>query len=124
MATTCPCASLPQTVVHGDFSALNIRVVPSPDGPAVYVFDWEKSGQGMIAVDFVRGLNIDAYHAIVREAWPQIAREDVERMAAYGRIMRLLTHNWSKKAVPKIEDYYNHMNEAMRALGWKGGAGK
>lgn len=63
---------VPVRVVTADcgarrLSALNIRVVPSPDGPAVYVFDWEKSGQGMIAVDFVRGLNIDAYHAIVRE---------------------------------------------------------
>jgi aminoglycoside phosphotransferase (APT) family kinase protein len=112
------CAALPATLVHGDFSALNIRVALTSDGPTVYAFDWEKSGRGPVAVDFVRGLMPERYHAVAVRQWPQLTVQDVDRMAAFGRILRPLTHNWSKKKVEKIEDYYFHMNNAMRTVGW------
>jgi len=112
------CAAFPSTLVHGDFSALNINVAFTSDGPAVYVFDWEKSGRGPVAVDCVRGLIPEAYHAVAARQWPHLTTQDVARMAAFGRILRPLTHNWSKKKVEKIEDYYFHMNEAMKSVGW------
>jgi Ser/Thr protein kinase RdoA (MazF antagonist) len=115
------CAALPQTLVHGDFSASNIRVTLTGEVANAYVFDWEKSGRGSIAVDFVRGLDIAAYHAVAGGRWQSLSIERVERMAAYGRILRPLTHNWSKKPVPKIEDHYVHMNKAMKAVGWSTG---
>ena len=111
--------TVPWTLVHGDFASLNIRICHSPQGASVHVYDWEKSGYGPPPVDFVRGLDGGAYYGVIGEAWRHVTEEDVARMAAYAKILRPLTHDWSKKPAEKIHNYHVHMAEAMASVGWR-----
>jgi ATP-binding cassette subfamily B protein len=45
------CDSLPETLVHGDVAARNLRLRRDEAGPAVFAFDWEHSGFGIPATD-------------------------------------------------------------------------
>jgi aminoglycoside phosphotransferase (APT) family kinase protein len=110
---------VPSSVVHGDFSALNIRFVDRNGTSRLMPIDWEKSGWGMPFVDFVRGLDIDNYAAQVATYWPNVRRASVERMLTFSRLLRPLTHQWEKKSAAKIEAYYVSMQDALTSLGWR-----
>jgi aminoglycoside phosphotransferase (APT) family kinase protein len=108
------CERLPRTLVHGDFTALNVRV----RGGRLYAIDWEKSGWGAPIVDFVRGLDLPAYRRALAAEGVRVAPADVDRLAQYAKVVRPLMHAWPRKAVEKIDAYRAHMGEAMRELGW------
>jgi hypothetical protein len=110
---------VPSSVVHGDFSALNIRFVDRNGTSRLMPIDWEKSGWGMPFVDFVRGLDIDTYAAQVATYWPNVRRASVERMLNFSRLLRPLTHQWEKKSAAKIGAYYVSMQDALTSLGWR-----
>jgi hypothetical protein len=48
------CAAMPRTLVHGDFSPQNVRILGEPPSLAVMVFDWEMSGRGFPGIDLAR----------------------------------------------------------------------
>src|SRR5436190_11067318 len=48
------CQNAPQTLVHGDLKAKNIRIQDTPKGIAVLAFDWELAGWGIPATDLLR----------------------------------------------------------------------
>lgn len=84
------CESWPQTLVHGDFVAKNIRV--STCGTLLYPFDWEQAGVGPLAIDIGSGSNLDhrEYWMITRKRWPDLKESDITHMARLGRIFRSL----------------------------------
>jgi hypothetical protein len=48
------CAGFPQTLVHGDFTAKNLRVQTGRAGVALLPFDWEMAGWGVPAADLAQ----------------------------------------------------------------------
>jgi aminoglycoside phosphotransferase (APT) family kinase protein len=94
------CSEVPPTLVHGDLKRRNLRVGVLAGVPAVAVFDWETAGWGPPAVDLARSacsrperrLNVclDTYRS-ARSPGLTLTREEVERQAAAGTILRCLT---------------------------------
>lgn len=113
------CSSFPQTLVHGEFAAQNIRVATAPPCRVVQVFDWESSGKGAIAVDFIRGMDLEVYHRAVHQKWPDVSLADIEHLARFARILRPFTRNWSKKPISEVENHIMRLAEAMSETGWK-----
>jgi aminoglycoside phosphotransferase (APT) family kinase protein len=93
------CAELPPTLVHGDLVRKNLRVGAAGNGRAVVAFDWENAGWGPPALDlaqstlserFAANACLDAYRSACGSA-PPPAREEVERQASAGTVLRFLT---------------------------------
>jgi hypothetical protein len=117
------CTSAPQTLVHGDFNPANVRVRDEGDSAHLLVIDWAWAGAASPAADIAvipggRG-ELRAYYEILREAWPSLAWEDIERLHRIGRIFRLLQYvQWESIsfAYPWIERAQRNMAEYERAL--------
>jgi Phosphotransferase enzyme family len=82
------CDRMPQTLVHSDFAARNIRIRNSQTGIALLPFDWEKAGWGTPAADLadLEQADLAIYWSVVRRAWPYLDLQDIEQMANLGRI--------------------------------------
>jgi aminoglycoside phosphotransferase (APT) family kinase protein len=108
------CASLPRTLVHGDFSRKNSRVRATLDGPELVVMDWETAGWGSPAADLAnwsrpsrsspngwRGtVALDAYATAVADAWPRVTPDDLEHQARIGTLFRLVAAiRWASEAL-------------------------
>jgi len=106
IATTC--ASSPRSLVHGDFVAKNIRRIATPTSDGIVALDWETAGWGPIAADLPQWIprpprkphkpqrwsgtvGLDVYAAHARGAWDGRRRQDLERLAAVGTILRCVT---------------------------------
>jgi thiamine kinase-like enzyme len=90
--------AMPNTLVHGDFVAKNLRLRSGPSGMVLVPFDWEHAGWGTPAIDlgtFAMSCvdaspELAAYCATARSLWPEVREEVVFRAAASGRILRWL----------------------------------
>lgn len=129
--------SVPRTLVHGDFVAKNMFVCNSKTGPTLLPFDWENAGYGVIFVDlaqsppstieFSANPDIGAYWAVVRNYWPDIKIRDLERLANFGTLLRLLeainwiaerlSLEWIEKPVSIIDVYECWLAEVIQTLG-------
>lgn len=91
------CSELPQTLVHGDLVRKNLRIGAAGNGSGMVAFDWEKSGWGPPALDLAQSLASERFAAnacldTYRSARaPASAREDIERQASAGTVLRCLT---------------------------------
>ncbi|HEU5323465.1 MAG TPA: phosphotransferase, partial [Methylomirabilota bacterium] len=132
------CRGLPPTLVHGDFNGKNVRVQATPTGPRLVVFDWEDAGRAVPSVDLAQVVStgckmsaspdLPTYWSVVRERWPDVARADVERLAACGAVFRALAvltwdanhlaHPWANAFIPTLQMYADEMAHALRQLGW------
>jgi hypothetical protein len=109
-----PCAALPRTLVHGDFSRKNCRVRTTAAGPTIIALDWETAGWGPPAADLAgwsrpsrkapnawRGtVAIDVYASAVGASWPGVTLHDVEQQSLVGTIFRVIaaTH-WASETL-------------------------
>lgn len=84
---------LPATLVHGGFAGKNVIVGRRAGVPALLAFDWEAAGWGTPAADISR-VDLDAYHSAVQERWPDVDRDALGLLAAFGRAV------WSLSAIP------------------------
>lgn len=123
------CAGAPLTVVHGDFQPKNAYLRTNGTATSLFPIDWEKVGLGPPAADLTR-IDLQVYWSVVRHAWPDLALEGVERLAAVGRLLELLaavrweseslkfedalTRNW---AVTCLESWHDHLVKAAHAAG-------
>jgi hypothetical protein len=130
------CATMPQTLVHGDFVPKNLRLRAGPGGTAVLPLDWETAGRGVPAADlawFVKHPaeeSFAAYGLIVREAWRHVGYEEVRRLARVGYVFRLLaavswssvglTGDWLEKPLRHLRSYQAYLTEALQPAGWEG----
>lgn len=126
------CAIAPLGVVHGDFVPKNVRVRDGRGGPELAVFDWETAGAASPAADLgllpADGASLRDYHALVRTAWPDVSRRDVQELARAGRLLRLLhavqwelrsfRHAWIERALRNMRSYEKHLRETVEASAW------
>lgn len=147
------CARTPRTFVHGDFAPKNLRV--RRDHPAAGVellaFDWGSAGWGSIAADLVQWSKRDegrtaeqwgywanpdlvTYSEAVRELWPDLDIERVQRLANVGKLFRCLVcialsaqsfaTPWVERAARNMTIYEAEMASALRVAGWAGGTSR
>jgi Phosphotransferase enzyme family len=130
------CAGMPTTLVHGDFRPKNIHVRTGQAGLDLFALDWETAGWGIPAADLApsRGLlaahqvDMTIYWAIVREHWPDVDLQAIERLAHVGRIFRRLAaiswaslslaYEWVEQPVKSMRVYQAELTEAMRMAAW------
>ncbi len=113
------CALTPQTLVHGDFVALNLRLRPERGGMSTVPFDWERAGWGAPVVDLV-DVDVSAYWAAVKECWPRLSLRDVEEMARYAKLLMPLGQEWEGRPMRKISKRRKRIARALAKLGWSG----
>jgi aminoglycoside phosphotransferase (APT) family kinase protein len=126
------CAAAPRGVVHGDFVPKNVRVRPGRDGLEIVAFDWETAGVASPAADIgllpEDGAALGDYHAQVREAWPELSWEDLQRLARIGRLLRLLScvhwearsfqHQWVEHSMRRMRAYERAFREVIDSSAW------
>lgn len=103
------CAGFPRTLVHGDFTGQNLRVRAGQAGIALLPFDWEFAGWGVPAPDlapsallgsggFSANPDVATYWLIVRDHWPSLDLETLQRLANCGKAFRCLAAiNWKSQ---------------------------
>jgi ATP-binding cassette subfamily B protein len=134
------CADAPATLVHGDFNGKNLRVRSTSGGSALLVFDWEDAGWGVPAVDLAQQTvpssnlaaspDLPTYYAIVRDRWPEVSAETLERLAYCGTVFRALAAlrwevanlgtEWASMYVGNIRLYEAERANALSRIGWDG----
>ena len=72
--------------------------------------------------------DLEAYRDTVRERWPELRLEDVQRCATVGVIVRLiasvswasrgLAYEWVRKPMRHLRLYRESLPEAMKRMGW------
>jgi ATP-binding cassette, subfamily B, bacterial len=133
------CAGMPRTLVHGDFSAKNVRVQAAAPTPGVVAFDWEDAGWGVPAADLAQlaltssristSPDLETYLAAVRERWPACQRVDIERVANCGSVFRSLAalrwdshhlaHEWAQWFIRSLQLYDAELAHALGRLDWR-----
>ena len=126
------CAQMPRTLVHGDFVPKNVRMSTRNNRLEVLVFDWETAGLAPPAADIAelpRGEpQLRRYLSNVRECWPQLDWEDIQRLHHIGRLFRCLhsvcwalvhfESEWIRRAVRYMEDYESSLRTLVRDDPW------
>ncbi|HEV2669971.1 MAG TPA: phosphotransferase [Gemmatimonadales bacterium] len=93
------CRGIPATLTHGDMQRKNIYVRSAVSGPELFFIDWEMAGWGVPAPDLPL-IDLPTYVSAVSPSWPRVRLEDVQRLAAVGRIFRQLAGiRWSSTAL-------------------------
>jgi hypothetical protein len=121
------CASMPRTLVHGDLGPRNAHVRTDAEGMHLYPIDWEMAGWGVPAADITRG-DVTAYWSVVRDTWPNLDVNDIQRLANVGQIFRRLAAiRWESLSLvsPRVDwsivllqSYHAGLTDAMRVVGW------
>jgi phosphotransferase family enzyme len=101
------CGAAPRTLVHGDLADKNARIRERPASRDLLVFDWEMAGIGVPCVDLAQGTfgslspDLDMYRQHASGWQPIPAVEDLERLAALGKVFRLLAAlDWEARSLP------------------------
>ena len=88
------CTGIPATLAHGDFQRKNAYIRNGASGPELVAIDWETAGWGVPAVDLTK-IDLGTYWSVVHPCWPDVRLEDVQRLAAVGRIfLQLAAIRW------------------------------
>src|SRR5437773_5261934 len=133
--------SLPPTLVHGDFVIRNLRVRPGANGLALLVYDWAMAGWGFPATDLAqldRGAraDLDAYYSAARQDFPQLDFSDIQRLANYGNLLRVVdaiywatlfmvreTYKPLLKPLRRTGKYETQLAASLHAVNWNATAG-
>jgi hypothetical protein len=116
------CEGTPQTLVHGDFVAKNIRGRSSQTGMTILPFDWGEAGWGTPALDVMQ-VDPTMYWSTVRGYWPWLDAHTVQRLRTVGRIFRCLdTMYWMlpsfqyerKKPISSMNIYASQLADAIQ----------
>ena len=119
------CAEIPQTLVHGDFIPRNLRVRSDGFGMTLIPFDWGEAGWGVPAPDIMH-VEVIAYWSMVRDQWPWLNSQAIQRSAILGKILRCLDAiNWEipsfnykwQRPMRNMRIYESWLVEAIRAVG-------
>jgi aminoglycoside phosphotransferase (APT) family kinase protein len=79
------CDDFPETVMHGDFTAKNLRVLERNGEPELVPLDWEGAGWGVPALD-LRAVDAAGYHAAITASWPSLGEAKLRAARTAGRI--------------------------------------
>ena len=132
---------LPPTLVHGDFVIRNLRIRPGAHGLALLVYDWEMAGWGFPATDLAQvdrcaRADLDAYYSEARQDFPQLDVRDIQRLASYGNLLRVVDEiYWATlfmvrdayksllKPLQMIGKYEGQLAASLHAVNWSSAAG-
>lgn len=100
-----PCASMPKTLVHGDFRPKNLFLRQAENGLVVLPIDWEFAGWGVCAIDLgalLRGPctreDLAAYHDALGA---HVDEPDLRAWVCTGRVFRALASiQWTSTSLP------------------------
>ena len=133
--------SLPPTLVHGDFVIRNLRIRPGANGLALLVYDWEMAGWGFPATDLAQvdrcaRADLDAYYSAARQDFPQLDFSDIQWLANYGNLLRVVdaiywatlfmvreTYKSLLKPLRMIGKYETQLAASLHAVNWNATAG-
>jgi aminoglycoside phosphotransferase (APT) family kinase protein len=125
-ALIAPASGLPDTVVHGDLKASNIRLQVRNGHTGVLVFDWEQCGWGTPAADLgVLGFHVGLcpYWSTLAGRWPGVRATDLAHAATLGRLFRVLAGiHWASTHLPyawpaqSMQKLRSHRAELARLL--------
>jgi hypothetical protein len=127
----------PEAVVHGDFVVKNLRLRLDSADPELLVYDWEMAGWGVPAVDLAQSLgkaaspDLEIYGALRRRYDPRVTSSDLQRLAAYGSLLRLAaklswealslqgpTYDYLLGPITKLGGYEPQLAAALCAVNW------
>jgi hypothetical protein len=77
------CADIPETVIHGDFSAKNLILDTSG---RIVALDWGSAGWGVPATD-LRYVDARSYYVAVSSWWPGLSVQAIEGAATAGHVL-------------------------------------
>ncbi len=127
----------PRTLVHGDFVTKNLRIQNAAAEPALLVFDWEMTGWGVPATDLAQFIGraaspgLDAYAAVFDQDDPQLELGDLQRLAHFGNLLRVVdkiywetvrltgeSYEFLLRPLMTLREYVPQLAAALRALDW------
>jgi aminoglycoside phosphotransferase (APT) family kinase protein len=104
----------PVTLVHGDISHRNVKMVQTAEGLQPMVFDWETGGLGNPMIDLA-WVDLAAYEDAAPATWSAIDRAALRRMQTLGVVTWVayvllgeranLASPWPDRAAAKIPAY-------------------
>ena len=128
---------LPSRLVHGDFVIKNLRLCSGANGLALLVYDFEMAGWGVPATDLAQFLgkcvspDLEVYHAALASGGAQLDERDLQRLADYGNVLRLVdkifwetvtmqgdTYEFLLKPLVVLRMYEPQLAAALRAVNW------
>lgn len=122
------CNVMPHTIVHGDFSAKNVRVRQGRDRVELLPLDWDDAGWGVAAAD-VSQTDAALYWSIIQQRWPNLSLDSVKRFANVGRMFwglepvtgeaESLASHWVQNVMRKMVAYEAEITDAFQATGWE-----
>jgi hypothetical protein len=120
------CEGMPMTLVHGDFRPKNAYLRNGPPGLHLFPIDWETAGWGVPSADLTR-VDIAAYWSVVREWWPNLVMQSIERLANVGQVFRSLaaidwesvslafdTDEWLREPMACMRVYQARLSDAIQ----------
>jgi len=114
------CEGLPSTLVHGDFQPKNVHVRVSRAGTGLFPIDWETAGWGIAAADLAPAaghvstpqVDIALYGSMVRECWPGLDLQAIQRLVTVGGLFRRLAAvHWASRGLA-----YEYVEEPMACM--------
>ncbi len=121
------CRDVPDTLVHGDFGAKNVRIRPGRDGLELLPLDWDSAGWGIPAID-VSQADGAAYWSAVRDYRPELEPDALAPFSAIGRMFLALESitgeadplrgDWVDNVMRKMRYYESEMAKAFQIAGW------
>jgi hypothetical protein len=121
------CRALSKTLVHGDFTAKNVRVRQDGDAEVLFVMDWDVAGWAVPASDLA-ALDLAAYASLQTQSPLPTDQHTLSALAGIGRIFRLilwieatssaLTSEWIERPLAKLRTYEELVARETTVLGW------
>ena len=122
------CGALPNTLVHGDFGAKNVRVRRGPTGVLeLLALDWDSAGWGVAATDLSQS-DVTVYASLASSHWPELDPDTLARLANVGRMFLVLesitgevdalSGGWIDNVMRKMRAYESELGGALRTAGW------
>lgn len=92
------CATVPCTLVHGDFRSKNVRLRVLGSRTTLFPIDWETAGWGVPAADLAatRGVtpleqvDLAAYASMAHDYWPRVDANVLHELVTVGAVFRRL----------------------------------
>jgi hypothetical protein len=120
------CHGMPQTLVHGDLKAKNIRVRHTRRGIELVPFDWEMAGWGVPAVDLLKCPDLCPYWFEAQKHWRGLRLGALQRLARVGAVFRALiaiywesldlAGDWVHWPVIKLQFYHTRLEQSLAVL--------
>jgi hypothetical protein len=120
------CNGIPRTLTHGDLKKSNACLRNNNGTSELIVFDWETAGIGIPTTDVAKAkVDINAYWVCIRDFFPNLEYQDVQKSAEIGKLLRCLAginweaqslaYEWISESIKIMNLYHVRIANALRA---------